>query len=357
MTSPTFSVCIPNYNYANYVVETIESVLRQDAALEVVVSDNASTDASASVIGAIGDDRVKLHVNRANIGFAGNLDRAVSLASGEWVLLVSSDDLVEPGALATYDRVIKALGARAQRSVIASGTFIIDGDGKRIGQGGPAPWAWSDAGESAELSQAAGSRVLEHAAPRLLHHALLRMRTPFYFASLAYPLELWRAIEGYRATKFINPDKGFSWRVLGVADHAYFVDQPLFAYRVHNRNQLAQQSASGALKHLLDQYSYTFELDDALLQRASVERSRLAEAFVDEDIALRGLDALASGNRLEAVRICRFGQATFPALMRRNPKAIALRLLLAAGPVGTTVTSAVKRRRQVQDRQIVWHDN
>ena len=72
-----FSICIPNYNYAHYVVETIQTVLDQDYEnFEILVADNASTDNSVSLIRAIGDPRIQVHVNRFNIGFAPNLDKA-----------------------------------------------------------------------------------------------------------------------------------------------------------------------------------------------------------------------------------------------------------------------------------------
>ena len=60
-----FSICIPNYNYAHYVVETIQTVLDQDYEnFEILVADNASTDNSVSLITAIGDPRIQVHVNR-----------------------------------------------------------------------------------------------------------------------------------------------------------------------------------------------------------------------------------------------------------------------------------------------------
>ena len=51
MKNPFFSICIPNYNYAHYLGETIESVLNQNFEdFEICIADNASNDNSWEVI-------------------------------------------------------------------------------------------------------------------------------------------------------------------------------------------------------------------------------------------------------------------------------------------------------------------
>ena len=45
-----FSICIPNYNYANYIGETIQSVLNQTYSnFEIIIADNSSEDESVAV--------------------------------------------------------------------------------------------------------------------------------------------------------------------------------------------------------------------------------------------------------------------------------------------------------------------
>ena len=105
MTEPTFSVCIPNYNYARYVGETIRSVLDQTYPhFEVVVVDNASTDASLDVIRSFHDPRIRVFANRYNIGFAPNLQKATAYARNEYLNLLSADDVMRPDALERYAR-------------------------------------------------------------------------------------------------------------------------------------------------------------------------------------------------------------------------------------------------------------
>ncbi len=107
MTAPLFSICIPNYNYAHYIDQTIDSVLSQTFQdFEIIIADNASTDNSLEVIQSYDDPRIKLVLNQYNVGFAPNLDRATENTTGQYILLLSSDDIMKPGALTRYAEAI-----------------------------------------------------------------------------------------------------------------------------------------------------------------------------------------------------------------------------------------------------------
>ena len=112
----TFSIAIPNFNYGKYIGATIQSVLDQrEPAAEIYVSDNASTDDTVRVLEAIDDPVLRWHRNRRNVGFAGNIDRAVMPTTGTHVIVLSSDDLMLPDALATYRKLLDHLGDDGQR--------------------------------------------------------------------------------------------------------------------------------------------------------------------------------------------------------------------------------------------------
>jgi glycosyltransferase involved in cell wall biosynthesis len=96
-TQPLVSICIPTYNAARYVEETIQSALNSTYAnLEVIVSDDASTDNTLAVVEDLRDDRVRLFQNKANLGAPANWNRAMEKASGELVGLLNHDDLYGP---------------------------------------------------------------------------------------------------------------------------------------------------------------------------------------------------------------------------------------------------------------------
>jgi hypothetical protein len=168
------------------------------------------------------------------------------------------------------------------------------------------------------------------------------MRNPFNFAATCYPRALYETVEGYGGGALINPDKVFAWKLLSVAEEVFWVDEPLFSYRVHEANQTAQQLQSGALKHLMDQYRATFDTAPLTLAAAGLTRDDLARAFIEHDIALRGLQLVADGQRGLARRYLDFGRAAYPEHYDRSRRVWLLRASLAMGPLGTFISSRLK---------------
>ena len=154
----TFSVCIPNYNYAHYIGQTIQSVLAQTYPhFEIIVADHASTDDSIKVVESFQDSRIRIVRNRYNIGFAPNLQRATMFARNDFLLLLSSDDLIKPNALETYARVLEKQGDRAFKTVLIADTEVIDGAGQLIYPRNRPFIARSSAAKRVEMGQPAGS--------------------------------------------------------------------------------------------------------------------------------------------------------------------------------------------------------
>lgn len=351
-TIPALSVLIPNYNYGRYIAETVSSVLTQsDNDFEVVVCDNASTDDSVDRVLALGDSRVRVEVNPCNVGFAANLERVASMARGRRMLLLSSDDRMAPGAMNAYFELEHALGDRAQMAVWGASTSIIDAEGRETGRIDPDEKLWRGAVREAELSARLGMPVRSMPASELLRRSLQLLRTPLPFATTCYPRQLHDAVGGYSGGRLMNPDKWFLWKLLSVAETVYAIGHPLFDYRVHGSGQASLEQRSGALKHLTDEYVATFNLPPSVLERSGLSSQELAAAFIEQDVALRGLVSLANGQRRTARRIVAFGIATYPDLARSNPKVWALRALLSLGPIGTRIARSVHARAERRWRE------
>ena len=95
---PLVSVCITSYNYGRYLRDAVESALSQTyPQIEVVISDNGSTDDTHDVVAAYRDDpRVRFFVNERNVGLCANHNRAIERARGEYLVILSADDVIFP---------------------------------------------------------------------------------------------------------------------------------------------------------------------------------------------------------------------------------------------------------------------
>lgn len=104
---PHVSVAIPSYNHGAFVGRAIQSVLDQSHPdLDVLVVDDASSDDSFEIAGGFEHDpRVRRLRNASNLGLAGNWNRCLELARGPLVLVLASDDSLDPGYLAHVSRV------------------------------------------------------------------------------------------------------------------------------------------------------------------------------------------------------------------------------------------------------------
>ena len=97
---PHVSVCIPVYNGERYLAETIRSVLDQTYRdFELVVLDNASTDATDRIARSFGDARLRVETNPTTIPQPDNWRAAVRLCRAPLIKLLCADDLLHPRCL------------------------------------------------------------------------------------------------------------------------------------------------------------------------------------------------------------------------------------------------------------------
>jgi glycosyltransferase involved in cell wall biosynthesis len=115
----TISVAIATYNRASMVREAVLAALAQSRAPhEVVVSDDASTDHTISVIESLGDHRVKLIRQARNSGGVGNWNTAIDHTCGELIAWCSDDDRFLPAHL---ERSAAYLEAHPEIGLVHSG--------------------------------------------------------------------------------------------------------------------------------------------------------------------------------------------------------------------------------------------
>lgn len=101
-TKPVISVCIANYNGMEVIDDCLQSVLAQqgDALVEILVHDDASSDASVAYIRR-NYPQVRLITSDSNVGFCVANNRMAAKAGGDYLLLLNNDAALYPDALQT----------------------------------------------------------------------------------------------------------------------------------------------------------------------------------------------------------------------------------------------------------------
>ena len=94
------SIIMPSYNTAQYIGESIRSVLAQSYTnWELIIVDDCSTDDTDAVVAEFGDSRIRYLKNETNSGAAVSRNRALREARGRWIAFLDSDDLWHPQKL------------------------------------------------------------------------------------------------------------------------------------------------------------------------------------------------------------------------------------------------------------------
>jgi succinoglycan biosynthesis protein ExoO len=122
---PTVSVIMANYNGSPYLKDAVSSIQKQTLQdFELIVSDDASRDDSVQIVNRLiaDDPRIRLLENERNQGPAAARNRALDVASGTWIAIVDSDDVIHPDRLAT----IVTAASRDGASLAADDLLIFD---------------------------------------------------------------------------------------------------------------------------------------------------------------------------------------------------------------------------------------
>jgi glycosyltransferase involved in cell wall biosynthesis len=129
--SKLITIGIPTYNRAGgYLRETLESALRQTYRnIEIVVSDNCSTDRTEEVVRGYDDPRVVYVKHPQNIGAIRNYNYCLERARGEFFQLLHDDDVIDDDFIETC---VKAAPTSGEVGVIQTGVRVIDDYGRQM---------------------------------------------------------------------------------------------------------------------------------------------------------------------------------------------------------------------------------
>jgi glycosyltransferase involved in cell wall biosynthesis len=122
------SAIIAVYNGAATIAEAVDSALSQTwPRLEVIVTDDGSTDATRQILGGYGD-RIKV-ITQSNRGPAAARNAAVRAASGEYLAFLDADDRWQPQMI---ERTVTALIANPACVMAFTNLAVIDSNGRSL---------------------------------------------------------------------------------------------------------------------------------------------------------------------------------------------------------------------------------
>jgi glycosyltransferase involved in cell wall biosynthesis len=320
-TPPLVSVLLPAFNHADYVREAVESVLAQTCRdLELLVIDDASTDATWSVLQSCADPRLRLRRHDANLGSHATLNELLGLARGSFIAIINSDDVFHPGRLAACIETLQA----TQADLVGTDITLIDEAGRPLA----AHW-WITA--FAGLKQT-WADTQDWAA------ALMEGNVFMTTANFCFRRSWLDAVGEFENLRYVLD---YEWLLRGLAmgRTLAWLDTPLLSYRLHAQNTIAERPLAANLECA----AMLRKAFPALLAANDIDRTRLArlasqwariETYLGEIEASRRHEALVAK------------EAELFALIRDRERWIAER----DGWIGERDRQIAERDRWISDR-------
>ena len=243
MKSPEVSVLMPVYNGMPYLRQAVESILNQTFGnFELIIIDDGSTDDGPAYLAGLSDQRLRIEINKANLGLAASLNKGLGLVASPLIARHDQDDLSHPDRL----RREKAfLDANPEVGLVCSSVIHIDQSGTPR------------------------TAVVRKLSPVLLRWRLL-FGNPIAHPTVMYRRESVLAVGGYNETNRVNEDYEL-WSALADRTGLAQLTDPLLLYRIHDASMSvsakpAQRANSWAISRANMVALLNRQLDDAAIK-------------------------------------------------------------------------------------------
>jgi len=127
-----YSICIPAYK-SKYLKDCINSILQQSLDnLELIILNDCSPEPVEEIVSQFEDSRITYVKNSSNVGslnLVDNWNKCLSLAQGEYIMIMGDDDLLEPDYLEEFSKLIQTY---PHLDVYHCRSKIIDDDGHTL---------------------------------------------------------------------------------------------------------------------------------------------------------------------------------------------------------------------------------
>ncbi len=236
--SPLVSILVPLYNHEGFIEKCLDSIIEDPyPEKEIVVLDDGSPDSSAQVVRAWHErNAARLggrfeFKTRENRGVSRTLNELVSMANGDFIAFVSSDDYLLPGGIAAR---LDYLRQHPEKMAVVADYVVVDQHEATVHTSG------------IEALYRARKRYLAH--PELITYELIFhwcLAGPVYL----FRREIFQILGGYDETLAIE-DWDFALRILA-RNQMGFIDYPAAAYRLHGSNSIHDQNRAVLFRNAL----------------------------------------------------------------------------------------------------------
>jgi len=320
MTDPTsrVSVIIPCYGYGKFLPACLASVLAQEAVdLEVLILDDASPDDTPDVAAALAatDPRIEFRRHSANQGHLATFNDGLAWASGEYIVIISADDLLTDGALA---RAARLLEAHPQVGLVY-GTTVPFISGQSLPPArtprGPGQWRITPGRQWFETACRRASTGIW--TPEVMVRASVQREVGGYRTDLPHTADQYMWLEFA-----LHADVGW----IGNADQAYY------RYHPHNLHKTLAPTRYLDLLYRRAAFTALFQAyADQLPEAASLQQivtRRVARSALG---AAGAVSSEGADGRAQSAELIAFALQLYPAA-RATPEYLGLQLARLCGP-------------------------
>jgi hypothetical protein len=224
--APLVTFLVPCFNYAHFLAECVESILKQTHSnLEVLILDDASKDDTPQVAARFTDPRVRYIRHEKNLGLSRNFNAGLEQARGEFLWLISADDCLANET--SLERALAAFSSDREISMVWSAPLPI-GD---VGH-----WVSSLYQEPSPREWAVSNLALDLAKANFVCAPCVLARTESYKHIGGYPVEAPYLADWY------------CWFRISLLGKARYLPDPLACYRVHQTNWTGSITSTGNVK-------------------------------------------------------------------------------------------------------------
>lgn len=206
------SVCMATYNGERFVHEQIESILLQlENDDELIISDDASTDSTMSIINNLTDSRIRVIDNQSSRSATRNFENALCHATGDIIFLADQDDVW------FYDKVRLMKLQLITHDLVVSNCNFIDENGQSLG------------GSFFEYFHS-GPGILKNFAKNTFLGNCMAFRRTVLERALPFPHEL------HKATRYLIYQDVWLGLLANCLFRVVFIPQKLSGFRRHTNN-------------------------------------------------------------------------------------------------------------------------